>query len=76
MANRANKPTVIKVDRYYYDNFFEPERKKLEKKLGVSLTQPGFTAYIARSGAKIKFPKIKNNFAPKKSRNGGFRFTI
>lgn len=66
-----NKNVCIKVDKVYFDKIFEPERRKLQNKLGVNFTQSNFTAYMARSGAKIVYPKRNDRFAPKR-RKGGF----
>ena len=71
-----NKNVCIKVDKNYFESFFEPERKRLEKKLGVSFTQPKFTAFLARSGATLNYPKMNNMFAPKKKRGGNFGFNL
>jgi hypothetical protein len=64
MANRHRDHVSIKVDRGYFDNCFEPNRKMLENKLGVKLTQSKFTAILNRSGAKIKYPRNSKIFAP------------
>ena len=74
MAKR-NQNLCIKVDKYYFDRVFEPERKRLSTKFGINFTQPKFTAYIARSGATLKYPKRNNQFAPKK-RRGGLNFNF
>lgn len=64
MAIRNNSVT-IKVDKNYFENHFEPERRSLEKRLGLPMTQTKFTAYLANSGAKIQFPKSNKKFSPK-----------
>lgn len=58
--------TSISVDKKYFDNCFEPERKRLGKKLGMNLTQRQFTAYLHNSKAKIQYPTGKNTYAPRK----------
>jgi len=78
MAHKGNKPVHLMVDKTYFDKCFEPERRRLSNKMGITFTQKSFTAYIAASGARIKYPKIRtirkdNRFAPKK---GGLRFVI
>lgn len=50
----------IKVDKNYFEKFFEPERRRLSGKLGLNLSQQKFTAYIHRSGARLNFPKGMN----------------
>lgn len=74
MAQRNH--VSIKVDKDYYEKFFEPERKRLSSKLGVNFSQMKFTSYIYRSGAKIQFPKMKNTFAPKSKKRGGLNFSL
>lgn len=76
MAKRNH--VSIKVDKDYFEKFFEPARINLSNKLGINFSQQKFTAYIQRSGAKLKFPKPKNTFAPKKKYRGGldFRFSL
>jgi hypothetical protein len=76
MANRIKQGVSIKVHPLYFDNIFEPERKRLQNKLGVSFSQSKFTEYLAKSNAKIVYPKQRNNFAPKRKRNGGLAFTL
>ena len=71
----AKKNSVCtKLDKDYYDKFFEPERRKLSSKLGINLSQQKFTSYLYRSGAKIQYPKVNKTFAPKRFRNGGLNF--
>ncbi len=41
-----NKGVIIRVDNSFFDNFFEPNRKKLERKLGMKVTQQKFTKMI------------------------------
>lgn len=69
MSKDRNKVVHIFVDKHYFDNFFEPARKKLESDTGFRFTQKKFTAYLARSGAKIVYPKMpKLNPIPKQLR--------
>lgn len=56
MAKRMNH-VHITVDKMYFDKCFEPQRRKLEKKLGVSFSQKSFTAYLARTQYYPKSPK-------------------
>lgn len=76
MANRNRSTVHIKVDKNYFDKCFEPERIKLQNRIGINFSQANFTAYLAASGAKIKYQKMSKKFAPKKVRNGGFRFNL
>ena len=50
---------VIRVDKNYLENIFEPNRRELEKKLGIKLSQTQFTKYLARANLGFKFPKHK-----------------
>lgn len=66
MANRNNKFVTIKVDANFFNNFFEPERKKLENKFNVRVGQVAFSKYLFNS-RMIRSSKIKR---------GGFRFDL
>ena len=54
MANLINKPVSLKVDKLYFDNIFEPDRKKLSQKIGRNFTQREYTAYLARKRLRIR----------------------
>ncbi|KKK52534.1 hypothetical protein LCGC14_3103960 [marine sediment metagenome] len=47
-----------------FDNVFEKERKKFERRLGIKLTQRKFTEFLAKRKATFKFPKQNNKFIP------------
>jgi hypothetical protein len=49
----------IMANKKYFDRIFEPNRKKLEVKLGIKLSQPKFTEYLANNNLGINFPKFK-----------------
>lgn len=55
MAIQTKNVVTIRVDKNYFNHVFEPGRKCMQKKIGISnLTQPAYTAMIARSkGIKI-----------------------
>lgn len=53
----GRKNVVINVDRGFFKNLFEVERKKLQKTLGVSLGQQKFTKMI--QGFKLKVKPFK-----------------
>ena len=69
-----NKKIHINVHGDFYNNIFEPERRKMSNALGMGnkLSIPQFTQILARSGATIKYPRkmpkqnLRNKFAPKK----------
>lgn len=71
-----NRPVTIKVDRNYFENFFEPERRRLSSKLGINLTQAKMTAYIASSGAKLKYPKNNMKYFGYRKKRGGFSSSL
>ena len=58
MSKRYNFVS-IKVDKNFFENFFEPERKKLEAKFNRSLSQAKFTEFLYKSGSKLWYPKQK-----------------
>jgi len=61
MNNYTMAKTVhIMANQLYFDKIFEPNRKKLEKQLGIKLSQPKFTEYLFKNNLGIKFPKFNN----------------
>ena len=54
------KNVHIMASRLYFDKIFEPKRKALEKQLGIKISQPKLTEYLARQELGIKYPKFKN----------------
>lgn len=53
----ARKFVTINVDKKFFDNKFEAERIKMQKRLGlINLPQTTFTKMI--EGFKIKMPKF------------------
>ncbi len=52
----ASKKTALSVDKDFFNNVFEMERRKMQKKIGViNLSQANFTKMI--KGFKIREPK-------------------
>ena len=51
---KRDRVTIV-VDRSYFEHVFEPGRKRMQNKIGLSnLTQPAYTAMLARAkGIKI-----------------------
>lgn len=77
MAKKSNS-VRMNMHTSFFDNVFEPERRKLSKKIGMDVTQVKFTEFLAKSNAKITYPKIrslpiKRGFAPRRRKG---RFTI
>jgi hypothetical protein len=50
------KSVHIKIHPLWFDGWFEPTRRKYEKKLGLSLSQLDFTEILAKQN-KAKIPK-------------------
>lgn len=54
MANRKRNIVSISVDKSFFENSFEPARKRMQKKLGITnLGQAKFTKIIDRGGLKL-----------------------
>ena len=68
---RSERVVSLHVHPLFFDRIFESERRNLQSKLGVQLSQREFTEYLAKSNAKISYPKMNNIFAPKKNRRSG-----
>lgn len=51
----------IKIHPMWFDGWFEPTRKKYEKRLGIPLSQLNFTEILAKQN-KLKIPKQNLNF--------------
>lgn len=73
---RPNPVVHIKVSPLFFDKIFEPKRKEMEIKLGIRLTQPSFSEFIAKSNGYFNLPKSSNRFAPKKKKRGGLDFSL
>jgi hypothetical protein len=54
------KTVHIMASKLYFDKVFEPKRKALEKQLGIKISQPRLTEYLARKELGIKYPTFKN----------------
>lgn len=67
----------IKVDKNYFEKFFEPERIRISRIKGCNFSQSSFTAFIAASGARLKYPKNSLKYGPHvKRRKTGFYSVI
>jgi len=68
----VTKKVLVAVDRKFFNNVFEMERRRMQEKIGViNLSQANFTKMI--KGFKIKQPKQNlSQFNPKvrRKRNG------
>jgi hypothetical protein len=54
------RPIHISTHYLYFERIFEPQRKKLEKKLKIPLSQTRYTELLARKSLGIKIPKNFN----------------
>lgn len=74
MANKNRQLVHMNVHQSFFDNIFEPERKKISSRLGLNkFTQADFTEYLVKSGAKIHYPKamkMSNTFSPRFKKRG------
>lgn len=60
MANLKRKVVTIGVDKMFFDNIFEPARRRAQDQLGISnLGQANFTKMIERSGMNLNI-KLKD----------------
>ena len=62
--NSTRRRVHINIDEHFFNNIFEPERKKLSKIKGVNFTIPKFTEYMAKANVKFNYPKV--SYIPKK----------
>ena len=49
----------ITVDRSFFDNIFEPERKRIENKLKIRVTQKQFTSMLEKAKVPLRLPLPK-----------------
>lgn len=63
MAIQKKDRVTVVMHRAYFENIFEPGRRTMQKKIGINnLTQPAYTAILARAkGVRINtgFKKCK-----------------
>ena len=60
------KAVSMKVSQNFFDNVFEPDRRRLEKQIGTRVTQVGFTEFLAKKKVKFVLPKQNDKFFHKK----------
>jgi hypothetical protein len=53
MARSKRNKVSMSVDKGFFDNIFEPARKKAEKQIGTKVTQAKFTAMLKNSGLSL-----------------------
>lgn len=54
---KKNDMAHLNVNRKFFDNIFERDRKKTERKLGISLSQNKFTKLLLKSDIQL-IPKL------------------
>jgi len=71
MVCKKRKVVSLAVDQSFFDDLFEPARKKAQKAMGLErLSQGNFTKMLKHSGLKLDL-KIKSlgvNYVPKKNK--------
>jgi hypothetical protein len=67
------KVTKMAVDTDFFMKVFEPARKKKEKELGITLSQPKFTKLLSTSGFKMDFKLDKKLTGGKRGNAKSFR---
>ena len=68
-----DKGVSVKLHTKFFDEIFEPARKKLEKQIGVRVGQLDFTEFLAKKKIQIRLPKQKFNIKNKFPVRKGFR---
>ena len=68
-----DKGVSVKLHTKFFDEIFEPARKKLEKQIGVRVGQLDFTEFLAKKKIQIKLPKQKFDIKNKAPVRRGFR---
>ena len=53
------------LHKSFFDNIFEPARRKLEKQKGIKVGHLDFTKFLAKKQIKFKLPKQKINIKSK-----------
>lgn len=66
--SKRNQYVSMKVHKSFFDSIFEPERRRIQGKIGINLPQTTFTEMLAKSGAKFNYPKVDKKFMPSKFR--------
>ena len=67
MGRKINGVT-IKISENFFKNIFEPNRKELEKQLGIRVSQLKFTEFLAKKKIKFIPKKMSKKFFPKELR--------
>jgi hypothetical protein len=58
MANRKSIPGVtVRLHPNFFDGWFEKERKAMETKMKIPITQLKFTEILSKSQIKVNTPK-------------------
>lgn len=60
-----DKGVSVKLHTKFFDEIFEPARKKLEDQTGMKIGQLNFTEFLAKKKIQIRLPKQKFNIKSK-----------
>ncbi len=64
----AKNSVTIKVDTDFFERTFEPRRQRLERNLGIRVSQAKFVEILAKGGMKPGTKRMNAKFLPKKKR--------
>ena len=64
MGIKKREVVSYNLHKSFFDNVFEPERIKLQKQKGVSLSQRAFTEILSKAEIKINYPRVSSNMLP------------
>ena len=68
-----DKGVSVKLHTKFFNEIFEPARKRLEKQTGVRIGQLNFTEFLAKKKIQIKLPKQKFDIKNKAPVRKGFK---
>ena len=68
-----DKGVSVKLHTKFFDEIFEPARKRLEQQTGVKVGQLNFTEFLAKKKIQIILPKQKFNIKNKAPVRKGFK---
>ena len=68
-----DKGVSVKLHTKFFDEIFEPARRRLEKQTGVKVGQLNFTEFLAKKKIQIILPKQKFNIKNKSPVRKGFK---
>lgn len=67
MATNKNDKVHISIDKDFFEQVFEPARRKKQEKLGlINLTQRDFTKILMKENFRFPVNGVKNQMFPQK----------